>query len=143
MVVGSLIGKFIEKESPIMVFGNGNPIRDFTYSEDIAEGMLKALEKGWNCESFNLGIGKGYSIRDLVKYIINGIRLHEYDKFCEWSDLEYLKNMDNKRVLNTDKSKKELSVCYKTELEEGINKTIDWYIKNKDIVNIRYNVFEK
>ena len=70
MVVGALIGRVAAGEDPLVVWGDGSPIRDFIFARDCAEGMLLALEKGADCQPINLGSGMGVSIRQLVEVIL-------------------------------------------------------------------------
>lgn len=137
MVVSALINKFVSKEDPLIIQGDGSPIRDFTYADDIADGMMLAMEKSSNCETFNLSIGKGYSIRQLVKEISKYFPEKSYK--WEGSVSETL----NKRVLNIDKARKVLGFNPKVTLSEGIEKTVKWYIENKNIADNRYNAFKQ
>ena len=141
MVVGSLVDKFATTDEILNIHGDGIPVRDFTYSEDIADGMILALEKCWNCESFNLSIGKGYSIKELVDQI--SYNFSSRNTVRKYKFLQAETGIKNERVLNIDKAKELLEFNPKVELEEGISKTVAWHLQNKDIVNIRYNAFNK
>ena len=69
MVIPSMIKKFDEcKNGKIDLWGDGSPIRDFIYSEDVARGMLKVVEKGYT-KPINLGSGTGFSIKFLAETI--------------------------------------------------------------------------
>lgn len=135
MVVGSLINKFNSAEyNTVVVCGKDN-IRDFTYSEDVAFGMLLALEKSGNNEVFNLSIGTDYSIQQLVSYIQQYSRL---TKKIIWEV-----SPPSSRSLNITKARKILGFNPTVELKGGIRETVGWYIENKKIVNIRYNAFKE
>ena len=58
MVVPSLIRRALAGEDPLTVWGDGSPIRDFIHAEDVARGMMLAVEKGVT-EPINLGSGTG------------------------------------------------------------------------------------
>ena len=63
MVIPSLIKRALEEDSEYLeVWGDGSPIRDFIYAEDVARGMLNAVEKGVK-EPINLGSGEGIQIK--------------------------------------------------------------------------------
>lgn len=51
------------------MFGNGLPVREFIYVKDVAEGMLRALECGYDKKVYNLGSGAQYSIATLHQMI--------------------------------------------------------------------------
>ena len=70
MVVSSIIKRVMDGEKPLKVWGDGSAIRDFIYSADVAKGMLNVLRKNIKVP-VNLGSGKGYSIKELVKTICN------------------------------------------------------------------------
>ena len=55
MVIPSLIQRIINGENPLNVWGDGSPIRDFIFSEDVADGMIMAVEKEIN-EPINLDL---------------------------------------------------------------------------------------
>jgi len=50
MVIPSLIKRAVDGENPLTVWGDGSPIRDFIYAEDVARGMMLAVEKGIRSE---------------------------------------------------------------------------------------------
>jgi UDP-glucose 4-epimerase len=57
------------ENKPIRVFGNGSQTRCFTYVEDIADGVLKVLEKGGTGEAYNIGNNRPTTILELAKII--------------------------------------------------------------------------
>ena len=68
MVIPSLMSKILSKKRPVEVWGDGSPIRDFAYSGDIAEGILRTMVYGTGKYDFlNLGSGEGVSIKKLVE----------------------------------------------------------------------------
>jgi len=68
MVIPSLIRK-VQENDILEVWGDGSPIRDFIHADDVAYGMLFAVEKQIT-EPINLGSGKGYSIKETVDLIV-------------------------------------------------------------------------
>ena len=117
MVIPSLIKKGVEDDE-INVWGDGTPIRDFIYSEDVARGMLHMVENGHN-DTVNLGSGVGVKISDIAntigKYFDKEVK---YDKSKP--------NGDMKRLMSMRRAQ-ELGIFTRTSLEEGIKKTIEWY----------------
>ena len=137
MVIPSLIKRGLDGENPFSVWGDGSPIRDFIYSEDVARGMLRALEFCPGAEKpINLGSGTGHSIKNLVKMITNN--LNPKPKIV-WDTSK--PSGDKKRLMDISRAKSLIGWEPKVSLDEGIEKTIDWYQKNKKDIDKRYNVF--
>ena len=118
MVIPSLIKKGVEDDE-INVWGDGTPIRDFIYSEDVARGMLHMVENEHN-DTVNLGSGEGVKISDIAntigKYFDKEVK---YDKSKP--------NGDMKRLMNMRRAH-ELGFNSRVKLKDGIEKTIDWYL---------------
>ena len=117
-VIASLIKKAF-KNDVLEVWGDGSPIRDFIYSEDVARGMIHMVENEVT-EPVNLASGTGVTIKDLA-FII-----------CEYFDVglsfdESKPNGDMKRILSTERAE---SYGFKPQVsfEDGINRTIEWYL---------------
>ncbi|TSC88524.1 MAG: Uncharacterized protein G01um10147_20 [Microgenomates group bacterium Gr01-1014_7] len=136
MVIPSLINRALAGESPLTVWGDGSPIRDFIYSKDVAEGMMLTVEKGINVP-VNLGSGSGVTIKQIAEVIAksvpNGPIKIVWDKSKPKGDA--------KRLMDMTRAKKLLGFKPKYSLEEGIKETIEWYLKNRDNLGKRYNVF--
>ena len=135
LVVSSLIRRAVNKENPFIVWGDGSAIRDFVYTDDVAEGMLLALEKAADCMPINLGSGIGTSIKELVGVIssfIPGLNI-------QW-DSSKPKGEDF-RVLDIIRAKDRLGYKPKISLKEGIRRTIEWYKQNKERLPNLYHVF--
>ena len=139
MVIPSLIRRAIEGEDPFTVWGDGSPIRDFIHGRDVANGMLMALETPPGpFKPMNLGSGKGYSIKNLVETIINNLNGKPRIKW-----LTDKPKGDAKRILDINRAKELIGWEPKVSLDEGIKETMNWYKKNKNIVNKRYDIFKE
>ena len=134
MVIPSLIQKALAKNKTLEVLGDGKPIRDFIFSEDVAEAMIKIVYKKINTP-LNIGSGKGHSIKQLAEAIVENV---PKKKIIVWKKVK--SQGDKIRILSMKKSRK-YGLKSKTKLKDGIRKTINWYLKNKNISN-RYNVFK-
>lgn len=136
MVIGSLIGKFAKcKGNPVEVWGDGSPKRDFIYSEDVADGMLKALEYGANCIPINLGSGNAISIKELAVVIAE---IFGYDENIIKFNIDKPSG-ESIRLMSVERAEKMIGFKSKTDIRQGIKETIDWYLNN---INFdRYNVF--
>ena len=139
MVVASLIRRILDNENPLKVWGDGSNIRDFIYCDDVASAMIKVIEKNIN-KPINIGSGKGISIKQLVKTIINSKFVKNKPKIVY--DLSK-KSGDKKRVLITKLAKKN-GIINQTSLKDGIDQSILWYLENKKFINnFKYNQFKK
>ena len=135
MVIPSLIRRAVEGESPLVVWGDGTPVRDFIFSEDVARGMMLAVEKNINLP-LNLGSGQGVSIKRIVEEIVTNLN---DDREIIWDKDK--PNGDALRLMDMSRSKELINFVCKTDIVQGIAQTIEWYLDNrKDILN-RYNVF--
>ena len=138
MVVASLIKKFCNNTGEVKIWGDGSPIRDFIYSKDVARMMIDVVEKEIS-EPINLGSGDGVSISELVDVILNSKHIINKPK------IEYEKDKpmgDKIRVLNTQLAK-DNSIFPKTSLKDGIDETIEWYLKNINSVDLKFNAFNQ
>ena len=129
MVIPSLIKKTIESDK-LRVWGDGSPVRDFIYSEDVAIGMILAVQKNVN-EPINLGSGNGYTIKEIAETIVE-------NKEIVW---EKDKPMgDKKRIMSTERAKK-YGFNVRTSIRDGLEKTIKWYMHQNNFNIKRYNSF--
>ncbi len=106
----------------ITVWGTGKPTREFLYVEDAAEGILLAAEKYNKSEPVNLGAGFEISIKDLVELIA---KLTGFKGKIIWDTSK--PDGQPRRCLDTSKAEKEFGFKAKTEFEEGLKRTIEWY----------------
>lgn len=120
--------QFIKKiycNIPITLYGNGSQSRDFTYVDDIAEGVISAL-KPVGYEIINLGGGrKPITINEMIRMIekrLNKKAIIEYKQFHS-ADM-------SETGANIQKAKSILNWHPTVSFEEGINKTCDWFINN-------------
>ena len=70
----AIFSMLAKKRKPITVFGDGNQIRDFTHVSDIAESVVRSIDKdSTNGQFFNSGTGKPTKVNDIVKYVFENI----------------------------------------------------------------------
>ena len=118
MVIPALIKKGHE-DDVINVWGDGSPTRDFIYCEDVARGMLHMVENKVN-DTVNLGSGEGVKISDIA----NTIGRH-FDKEVKYDTTK--PNGDMKRLMSMKRAN-DYGFTPTTSLDDGIRKTIDWYV---------------
>lgn len=110
--------------------GSLDPVRDLTFVKDTAEGFIKAAEaEGVIGETINLGAGKGITIRDLTKKIIEIIG--KDIKIIQDKERIRPEESEVKRLIaDVGKAKELLGWTPKTSFEEGLKETVEWISKN-------------
>ena len=130
-VIASLIRKSISaiknKEKEIVVWGTGNPTREFLFVEDAAEAIVLATEKYDKSEPINVGTGKEISIKELVKLITG---LVGFKGKIVWDASK--PDGQPRRCLDISKAEKEFGFKARIDIKEGLKKTIEWYRSNRD-----------
>jgi GDP-L-fucose synthase len=134
MVVPSLIYRAVGGENPLTVWGDGSPIRDFIHARDVAWGMMRVVELGYN-QPVNLGSGVGVTIRDVAETVA---RLMPEHCQLKWDTTK--PSGDAKRLMSTTRAES-LGIRPQVSLEEGIRETIEWYRANRADAGKRYNAF--
>jgi len=131
-VIPALIKKCIDaslnNEEEIVVWGTGLITREFIYVEDAAEGIALATGKFNKSDPVNLGAGFEISIRDLVKLIVG---LTNFKGRIIWD--ENKPDGQPRRMLDTTRAFTEFGFRARTNFEEGLRKTIDWYRESSSI----------
>jgi GDP-L-fucose synthase len=126
-VIPALIKKFYEAKvnnSPeVTVWGTGKATREFLYVEDCAEGIVLATEKYDKPDPVNLGAGLETPIKDLVQKIEQII---DWGGKIIWDTTK--PDGQPRRSLDTSRAEKEFGFKAKVNFDEGLKKTIDWYI---------------
>lgn len=120
------IRKVVERDNPIQVWGTGDDIRDLIYIDDFIDALVLAAEKIETFDPINIGLGKGYSIKEVLQITL------EVDGYTG-AEIVYdsLKpSMIPVRLIDTTKAEKVLGFKAKTDIREGVRKTIEWYKKS-------------
>lgn len=127
-VIPALIRKCVEARAQgvdhIEVWGDGSPTREFIYAEDAARGIALATERYNKSDPVNLGSGFEISIKDLVQTIA---RMTGFEGELVWDTTK--PNGQPRRALDTSRAKQEFDFEARTDFEEGLQKTIDWYLQ--------------
>jgi GDP-L-fucose synthase len=129
-VIPALIKKCVDAtrrgDDEIVVWGTGKPTREFIYAEDAAEGIVLATEKYNKSEPVNLGAGFEISIKALVDLIAE---LTGFKGRITWDTSR--PDGQPRRRLDTSRAEKEFGFVAKTRFEEGLKKTIEWYLSHE------------
>jgi dTDP-glucose 4,6-dehydratase len=125
----------IKNQTPIPIYGDGNYTRDWLYVEDHAHAIKIILEQGKAGETYNIGGLNEWKNIDLVKVLIR-----ETDKALGRPEgaslplITYVKDRpghDKRYAIDNTKIRRELHWEPKHRFEEGIVKTIQWYLSNQ------------
>jgi UDP-glucuronate 4-epimerase len=119
--------KWLDEEVSIEMFGDGSQARDFTYVDDIARGTVAAIQDvGY--EIINLGGGRNpVSLNTIIEKLesligkrakIDYKPFHIADLMETWADIEKAKNL--------------LGWEPKVSLDEGLEKSVSWYMQNRE-----------
>ncbi|MFL2989458.1 MAG: NAD-dependent epimerase/dehydratase family protein [Candidatus Neomarinimicrobiota bacterium] len=115
----------ILKNEPIEVFNDGQMKRDFTFIDDIVDGIVLSIKKNYNKEVFNLGNNKSEDLMDIVSMIEKkiGKKAKVILKPMQLGDVE-------KTYADIGSAKEKLGYYPKTDVQEGIDKFIDWFVES-------------
>ena len=129
-VIPALIKKAVEaKESgadSITCWGTGSATREFLYVEDCARAIVLASEKYDGAEPVNIGSGMEISIRNLATLIA---KLAGFKGQILWNPSK--PDGQPRRCLDTSRAEQFFSFKAQVPFEEGLRKTVDWYLNNR------------
>ncbi len=124
MVIPSLMYRISRKEDPVVIWGDGNAVRDFAYSRDIAEGCILALYHGTKGGYVNLGSGTATTVRELVETLASFLKFNYVFDASKPAGFP-------KRIMNIELAKKLIDYYPTTSLLEGLKATWEWFQLNE------------
>lgn len=118
--------KMILEDKPIPFYGDGTTKRDYTYIDDIVDGVLKSMNYLFNNEDvyeiFNLGESHVVSLKEMVKTIENALGKKAI------LDIQPMQPGDvDKTYADISKAKSMIGYDPQTNFAEGIRKFVEWY----------------
>mmetsp|Transcript_36198 Transcript_36198/g.53014 ORF Transcript_36198/g.53014 Transcript_36198/m.53014 type:complete len:155 (-) Transcript_36198:74-538(-) len=128
--------KFIDRVSrglEIQQFGDGSSSRDYTYITDIVDGVVRAIDRPYPYEIYNLGKGDGTSLKEFISLVekYTGKKAIIRQLPDQAGDVPYT---------CADVSKADCLLGYRAKIsfEEGIRRTAEWYraAYEKEIIEI-------
>ena len=131
-------------DKPLPVYGDGANVRDWLYVEDHCSAIDLIIRQGRAGEVYNVGGHNEKSNLDVVKIILKALGKSE-------DLITFVKDRpghDRRYAIDPTKIHNELGWLPQTKFEDGISKTIEWYLTNKDwwqkIISGEYqNYYEK
>ena len=131
--------KNIIQKKPINIFNNGKHSRDFTYVDDIVQGIYRIIvSKNKNSKKkipyqvFNIGRGKSEKLMDFIKEIENNLKIKSKKKF-----LPLQKGDVEKTYADTSKLFKNFNYKPKISIKIGIKNFVNWYTRYYKIIGIK------
>lgn len=119
----------VETGAPrIDVWGTGSASREFLYVEDCARAIVLAASSYDRPEPVNLGAGREITIRDLVALIA---RLTGFKGEVVWDPSK--PDGQPRRCLDVSRAAREFGFTASVDFEEGLRRTIDWYLKPRQL----------
>ena len=122
----------IMNNKPLPIYGKGTNSREWIYVKDHCEALLKVFIKGKLGEFYNIGSNKNLNNLQVSKKLISVSKTK--CKLGKKVKLLFVKDRpghDIRYALNSNKIKKKLGWSPKINFREGIERTFDWYFKNK------------
>jgi len=125
------------KELP--VYGDGKQIRDWLHVDDHNSAVWLILNKGKSGETYNIGGENEWKNIELVKFLCKQMALIKKQPESTYTDLiTYVTDRpghDRRYAINCDKIKKSLGWKQSVSFENGLEKTIQWYLESTQWIN--------
>lgn len=117
-----LFTNWIQHNEPMQIFGEGKMQRDFTYVDDIVQGIVSALDNNYDCEIFNLAGGKTEELMDYISAIEHALGKEGKKEFLPMQLGDVVSS-------KADITKAQTMLGYKptTPIADGVPKFISWY----------------
>lgn len=121
--------KAISENKPIEVYNYGKMKRNFTYIDDIVDGVITIIEKNYPFEIFNLGGSENIELNDYIELIEKLIGKKAKKKFLPLQPGDVPETS-----ADTSKAKKLLGWNSKISIEAGLERFIEWYKENENFL---------
>ena len=138
----------IRHRKPLPVYGKGENIRDWLYVEDHARAIDTIFHKGRVAETYNIGGFNEWKNIDIIKVLINTVdRLLGRTEGEDLGLITYVTDRpghDARYAIDSSKLQRELGWEPSLQFEEGIEKTVRWYLEHQEwLDNITSGEYEK
>lgn len=126
----------IRHRKPLPVYGKGENVRDWLYVEDHANAIDLIFHKGQVARTYNIGGFNEWKNIDIVKLLVRTVdRLLGREDGEDMSLITYVadrKGHDMRYAIDSSRLKSELGWEPSLQFEEGLEKTVKWYLDNQD-----------
>jgi GDP-L-fucose synthase len=131
-VIAAMIHKYVaaeeQGEPQVVLWGTGEPTREFLYVDDAARALLLAAEHADTSAPFNVGTGTETRIRDLAEVVS---RLVGYDGETIWDSSR--PDGQPKRFLDVSRAREWIGFAATVEIEEGLRRTIQSFSESRHL----------
>jgi GDP-L-fucose synthase len=125
-VIAAMVRKFVEAtergDPQVVLWGTGNPTREFLYVDDAARALLLMAERYDSSEPVNIGTGRETSIRELAETIAAATG---FEGEIVWDTSR--PDGQPRRALDVSRAEREFGFRAQTPLDEGIRRTVAYY----------------
>ena len=126
----------IRHRKPLPVYGKGENVRDWLYVEDHARAIDLIFHEGKVAETYNIGGFNEWKNIDIIKVLINTVdRILGRPEGADMDLITYVTDRaghDMRYAIDSTKLQKELGWEPSLQFEEGIEKTVRWYLDNQE-----------
>lgn len=119
--------RLIDRGEKIPMFGDGSSRRDYTYIDDLIDGILGVIDYHKGFEIYNLGESQTTSLRELIRLIEEAL-----GKKANIEAMEFQPGDVSVTYANITKAKRRLKYHPKVKMKEGIQRFVEWYKRTKD-----------
>jgi GDP-L-fucose synthase len=134
LVIPSLMYRIHRGENPLVVWGDGSVVRDFLFSRDAAEGIIRAIHFGTDGEFINIASGRGATIREVVE------TLRSFIGFDYTFDADKPSGAP-RRVMDIAVARERLGFTPTVELADGLKETWQWFMGHPKEYEKKLNYF--
>ncbi len=118
--------RLIDQGEKIPIYGDGSSRRDYTYIDDLIEGILGVIQYHKGFEIYNLGESQTTSLKELIRLIEEA-----FGKKANIEMLEFQPGDVSVTYADVSKAKRMLKYHPKTDMKEGIKRFVEWYKKER------------
>lgn len=129
----------IKNNKPVPVYGKGENVRDWLFVEDHASAIDLIFHKGKTGETYNIGGNNEWKNIDLIKLLcdVMDTKLNR-EKGTSQKLITYVTDRpghDLRYAIDSTKLQKELGWRPSVTFEQGLEKTVDWFLANEEWLN--------
>ncbi|HMK76461.1 MAG TPA: GDP-mannose 4,6-dehydratase [Thermodesulfobacteriota bacterium] len=119
--------RLIDRGEKIPMYGDGSSRRDYTYIDDLIDGILGVIDYHKGFEIYNLGESQTTSLRELIRLIEEAM-----GKKANIETMAFQPGDVSVTYANITKAKRKLKYHPKVKMKEGIQRFVEWYNRSKD-----------
>ena len=130
----------ILKRKKLSIYGEGQNSREWIYVLDHCKALYKIYQKGKVGEQYNIGTNQNYKNLEIAKKIILLSKEKKiYNKKSKFSFVKDRPGHDLRYALDSSKIKKKIKWKHRVNISEGLIKTLNWYLDNKNFYKLVRN----